>query len=95
MRAAHWRMKPGWCGGSRGGGLWGSAGGYGGDTNCCAEKPPRGGRGGHCTAGYGRACPEPVAAVNGVAKRPAGAGGGGGGMRRGTTEGGPLASGMG
>lgn len=36
-----------------------------------------------------------MAAVNGVAKRPAGTGGGGGGMRRGTTDGGPLASGVG
>lgn len=45
----------------------------------------RGGRG-----GYSGACAEPMAAVNGVAKRPAGTGGG---MRRGMTEGGPLASG--
>lgn len=98
MRATHWRMKPGWCGGSRGGGLWGRAGGYG-DTNCekpcCGGRPTRGGKGGHCDAGYGKACPEPTAAVNGVAKRPAGTGGGGGGMRRGMTEGGPLASGVG
>lgn len=92
-------MKPGWCGGSRGGGLWGRAGGYG-DTNCaenpcCGGMPTRGGRGGYCDPGYGKACPVPMAAVNGVAKRPAGTGGGGGGMRRGTTDGGPLASGVG
>lgn len=51
---AHCRMKPGWCGGSLGGGLWGRAGGYG-DTNCaenpcCGDRPTRGGRGGHCRA---------------------------------------------
>lgn len=33
----HCRMKPGWCGDGRGGGLWGRAGGYG-DTNW-AENP--------------------------------------------------------
>jgi hypothetical protein len=80
----HWRMKPDWCGGSRGGVSEEELVGTGTQTVQSRESLLRGeahpGRGSR----YGMGCSEPMAAVNRVTKRPAGTGGGG---RRCATEG--------